>query len=258
MKKSNILLFTSILIVWIFYVFMEPLKGNVFIDKLTGKPRDLFSAMIQKLDKTNEIKYAKLDGINHIKVIGNNENLYTDIYYSDSTSAKASWMGQYKDLHYEKIKDSLIITVQPNERRSLDLNVDPNKSYTLTFVGTTGSLGIAPDDSPTNGVNSIYLKNASKIKLSINSREKITPYSALKLNVDGKSRFEIDNFSTQKLDVKLNNGLLVLEKNTQVDSLNADLQGLSNIIIGKHPEEKRVNSLTLTGNLDYYNQRKPK
>lgn len=258
MKKSNILLFTSILIIWIIYVFMEPLKGNVFIDKATEKPKDIFSAMILKLDKTNEIKYAKLDGISHIKIIGNNENLYTYISYSDSTSAKASSMGQYKDLHYEKNKDTLIITIQPNEQRSLNINVNPSKSYSLTFVGTKGNITVEPYGNPTNGINSINLKNASKINLSINTREKISPLSAIKLSVEGKSRFEIDNFLTKKLDVKLNNGLLVLEKNTQVDSLNADLQGLSNIIIGKYPEDKQVNTLTLTGNLDYYNQKKPK
>jgi len=77
------------------------------------------------------------------------------------------------------------------------------------------------------------------------------------MQIAGKSKVNLDNISFSKLDVKLNDGMLEVFNNNHIDSLNADLQGLSNIIVGKHPEDKRVKSLVLSGNLDYYNSRRP-
>jgi len=258
MKKNIIFLTASILLLWLAYIVIKPLNGEVFIDPKTNKPKDFVSAFIQKLDQSNEIDNPSLEDIKHIKLIGGEKQAFVYIEYSDTAKITELINNRLSKYNYKKTKDSLIINLNQKNYVNINIVLNPNQEYSLTLDKLKGGLRLNPGDSSTLGFTTLNLSNNSSLRAYNSSRENQYFFKPISLNIEGKSKIELENIRLSSLNVKLNNGLFVLENTGTIDSLNADLQGLSNIIVGKYPEDKRVKSLALTGDLDYYNKRKPK
>ncbi len=258
MKKSNILLFSALAILWLVCLVIKPLQGIVFADPLSREPRDLVSAFVKNFDQTDKIEKVSLDGIKHIKIIGFDKNTFLSVGYADTTLISAKLSNQVINFVHKKIGDTLQVTPTKKLFSSVELTLNPDQAYSITLENFNGSIEIIPTDSIAKGLNKIAVLKNSTIRIRNYSRESQNFSNPFNMQIAGKSKVNVDNISFSKLDVKLNDGMLEVLNNNHIDSLNAELQGLSNIIVGNYPEDKRVKSLALSGNLDYYNSKKPK
>lgn len=258
MKKSTIYLLSSGLILWLFYLVIEPLGGMVYMDSTNKNPKEFISAFMKSLDRSDEIDRANLEGINHIKIIGKDGNIYSSIEYADSTKITAFSQNQMESYNYKKVQDSLIISIDAKKNRVLKMTLNPKATYTLTFDHVKGSFSWEPGDSTSHSFSKVDVLNGSDLRLTNRSRDNNIIYNPLKFQVSGKSKVELNPIAFKKVDLQLNSGLFILENGSHIDSLQADLQGLSNIIVGHYPKDKRVGDLQLSGDLDYYQKRKPK
>ncbi len=257
MKKSNILLFTALAILWLVCLVIKPLQGIVFADPLSHEPRDIVSAFVKNFDNSDKMEKVSLDGIKNIKVIGYDKNTFLSVGYADTTSISVKQSNQLINFDHKKIGDTLQVTLSKKVFSDVELILNPEQTYSLTVENFRGSIEIIPTDSVAKGLNKIAVLKNSSPRIRNYSRESQNFSNPFSMQIAGKSKVNLDNISFSKLDVKLNDGMLEVFNNNHIDSLNADLQGLSNIIVGKHPEDKRVKSLVLSGNLDYYNSRRP-
>lgn len=258
MKKSNILLLTALAILWLVCLVIKPLQGVVFADPLSHEPRDIVSAFVKNFDNTDKMEKVSLDGIKNIKIIGYDKGAFLSVVYADTTQISVKQSNQVINFDHKRIGDTLQVTLSQKVYSRVELTLNPQESYGLTLEHYRGSIEIIPTDSIAKGLNKITVLKNSSSKIRNYSRESQNFSNPFSMQISGKSKITFDNLSFNKLDVTLNDGLLEVFNNNHIDSLNADLQGLSNIIVGKYPEDKRVKSLVLSGNLDYYNSRRPK
>lgn len=257
MKKSTLFILAAVLILWLCIAVIKPLDGRVFIDS-NEKPKDFISAIINNFDKSKTYKYASLKGINHIKLIGYpNKNAFIEFVQSDSNKVYIMENNRYVPYDFENSDDTLLIKLNESDFKAIYIYTDSSLK-TLILDKLNASLRSVPREGNLSSFENLIVQNQSQIIGSNESRDNLHKINPIKITVKDKSRLEFNGSTYSNIDLKLNNGMFTLSERTSIDTLNANLQGLSNIRIGKYPDDKRVNALTLTGNLDYYNQKKPK
>jgi len=261
MKKSIILFIVACSIMWLAYFTISPLKGFVFTEENDGiTPKDAISTLIAKFDKSKNFKPIPLNSINNINIIGENENVNINVNYG-TTQELVIQNDEGKLSSEPRIKGKdLTIKLGSEKNKSINITLDSNANKKLSLQGLNSSIMINSQDYRVGLLNEINIGNKSKIDFSIMGSEYPKTYfmTPLNIQVTGKSKLNFSSVPILNLNIKLDNGLFNLKEGYLVDTLKADLKGLSNIIIGKYPEDKKVKSLIISGDLDYYNQKKPK
>ncbi|WP_156306142.1 hypothetical protein [Sphingobacterium endophyticum] len=256
MKKSTLFIMAAVLILWLCLAVIKPLDGRVFIDS-NEKPKDFISGIINNFDKSKTYKYASLKGINHIKLLGYpNKNAFIEFVQSDSNKVYLMENNRYVPYDFENSADTLVIKLNESDFKAIYIYTNSSLK-TLILDKLNASLRSVPREGNLSSFENLIVQNQSQIIGSNESRDNLHKINPIKITVKDKSHLEFHGSTFCSIDLKLNNGMLILNEGSFIDTLNANLQGLSNIIIGKYPDDKRVKFLEISGNLDYYNKRKP-
>lgn len=258
MKKSNIIYITALTILWLIYLVIKPLQGYIYADPISNKPKDFVSAIVKTFDHTDKIETPSLKDIKNIKLKGESKGGSIMVDYNDTAKITFLENNQTTSFKYKIIGDTIEVEMDKNGYMAIKLDLNPTESYNLIIENMNPRIALNPGDSSTFGINNIAIRNNSDVFIYNFSRDFQNFNHPFTLSISDKSKLRIDNLKFKKLSANINNGLLTIENSSHIDSLNADLQGLSHIIIGKYPDDKRVDYLNLSGNLDYYNAHKPK
>lgn len=261
MKKANLYILSAGILSFLGFYLLTPLSGRIFIhsSNQTNHPKTqpLAKDPLSKfmLNFSNEITAdpISLDAIDHIILLGegNEERPTVEVTFEDS--ARVECLSPYYLVETEHQIDDRTLTIKINDKKNNKIRLLLNhKNRTVTMRNLHAYVRYDQRTSLENMMPQyIFSKRSDVIFLS--------PYSGqeprdliVDLKIDEQSKVKFLNTSIQQASVTLNDGLLDLTLVDRLDTLSADFQGLSHILGVKKKEN--IASLTLTGNLDYYNQ----
>ncbi len=259
MKKSMLLLLIATATIWLLSLVIKPLRGHVYVkDNVSYVPKDGLSKAIASLNKIGDAKPYHLEKIQHVRIVGGQGNTMVSFNQGDTATLQLSNNKGNISFAPTIEKDTLILTITEDEFHQVEISLGDLGLQSITLDGVTGTCYLPQQLVNNAWIGVLNITNASNVTLWKPSRAETTFYPTLNLEIKGKSLLEAEQIRIQNLNVKMNNGMFKFEPKNACDTLRADLQGLSNIKVGNYPTQSGVKVLELTGNLDYYNSKRPK
>lgn len=261
MKKANLYILSAGVLLFLGFYLLTPLSGRIFVnpsiqaDNPQTQPRAKDPLSKFMLNFSNEVTAdpISLDAIDHIILQGqgNGDRSTIEVLFGDSTRVECLSPYYLVDTEHQIDDRTLLIKVngkKPNKTR-LFLN---HRDRTITMSNLHAYVRNDQRASSEHIVPQYVFSKKSDVIFLGSYRDQEPRDLIVDLKIDEQSKVQFLNTSIQQASVKLNDGLLDLAFVDRLDSLSADLQGVSHIMGIKRMEN--IASLKLTGNLDYYNQ----
>ncbi|MFZ4262623.1 hypothetical protein ACFRAE_11310 [Sphingobacterium sp. HJSM2_6] len=252
MKKSLILYLLGTFIFIIGFFFQIKLLGKVFInDEYKREPRNWYSSIMKNLDQPDSLKIASLDQINTIVIKGSTNFNIIRILFNKENNFRINKNGRNYAYKREIINDTLFIPINNDAVHEFIIHLKNDHEPNIILDNCWANIQMESVNS--NSVNNpkIHLKNKSYAIISKSNNDDDLKINTLNLIADSKSTFSLSDITANKLNAKLDNGMIDYYKECDIDSIQAELIGLSHIRGLKN--EGKFKDIKLSGDLSYYN-----
>ncbi len=252
MKKSLILYIIGAFVFFIGFFFEREYLGKVYFkDEHLKEPRNWYSSIMKNLDQPDSLKIASLDHIENIVIIGASSYNIIRIYYNNNNSLSINKSGHNYAFKRELINDTLIIPINNDAVHEFIINLKSDHEPNIILDHCWANIQIENVNS--NSVNNpnIHLENKSYALIRKSRKEDSLNINTLNVIADSESSFDIGELTANKLKLRLNNSMMGYLKEGKIDTIHAELVGLSHIRGLK--KEVKFKDLKLTGDLTYYN-----
>lgn len=271
MKKANIFILIALFIFLLGSQVLKPLSGKIYakqtLDPITGELKvqthDPLSKFMWNFSKEITAKPISLDNIDHIVIDGPKK--YTRFlqgpYYGrlSITNSIENYFYCNKnsylvDINHEIKDKTLFIHADNTNMGAMNLNLGNKTLKSITVNGMAMSLYYEVADSNHRAFETLYANQKSNLSLEpIFFRDKTQTISYLNLSLSEESTLKINKIFVKKIDAKLDNSMMDISEVERIDSLQADLKGLSHIRGTKKAKSNKA-FVQVSGNLDYFNK----
>ncbi|GAA4132914.1 hypothetical protein GCM10022216_04480 [Sphingobacterium kyonggiense] len=270
MKKANYYILTGILVFVLGFYVLKPLSGKINGSYRTEKdgqvtllPKDHLSDFMLLFSKKQTAKPIPLDNIDHIVLNGIVEKsnwLYNpiagnlEIHTDGVNKIQFNNRPYLVEVDHEVKNRTLYIQLNTDAIFGMELHLGKTPLQSLTINGQDLDIFYQDIDTISPALQSFIINKKSNVSFgSGNIRGGSKSENSLNIQVNDESTVNLKNSRINRLNVKLNNSLLVLGDIMRLDTLHADLNGLSHIRGARKLDYDGKTSIKLTGNLDYYN-----
>jgi len=252
MKKSLILFLIAFATIYFGYFINQHFLGMVYYKESSNKdPKNWFSKLMKDLDQPDSMKIASLDKINHIVI--NHSSKFNSVRIVPNQQNNLSIQSGKTNYAFDRtiINDTLSINLNDKNYLEIIIFLDQEHQPSLIFNESHATVMFENIPEDFKGLSSIYAKNESTIDINKAFYQQNSVINSLSLYADSKSKFSIRNITANKLNAKLDNGMIDYYKECDIDSIQAELIGLSHIRGLKN--EGKFKDIKLSGDLSYYN-----
>lgn len=271
MKKANIFILIALFIFLLGSQVLKPLSGKIYanqtLDPITGELKvqthDPLSKFMWNFSKEITAKPISLEQIDHIVIDGPKKNtrFLQGPYYGQLsiTNSVENYFYCNKnnylvDINHE-IKDrTLFIHTDNSNMGAMNLNLGSKTLKSITVNGMAMRLYYEVADSNHRAFETLYANQKSNLTLEpIFFRDKTQTINYLNLSLSEESTLKINKVFVKKIEAKLDNSMMDISEVERIDSLQADLNGLSHIRGTKKAKSNKA-FVQVSGNLDYFNK----
>ncbi len=263
MKKTNIYIFLTMFILFLGFTLLAPLSGRIRIDpnqssldlKADPVTTDPISKFMLHFSHDVTADPISLDDIDDIVINGNGDkDLVLLEINEDDEKARVECMSPYYLMEVDhQIKNrQLILNLQGSKIKKIVISLSAQKIKSLLLNNLNGQVEYSSRDTVATSIESFTISKNSTIAFHEYYRDPIKIVSTLNVNLKDESKLSFKGYNIHRLNANIENSLIDVSNVSKIDSLDAQLSGLSHIRGLK--KSKVVNQIGLGGNLDYYNK----
>ncbi len=263
MKNTNIFILITLLILCSGFFLLAPLSGLLRIDPILSSKdlkadpvtKDPISKFMLHFSHDVTADPISLDDIDDIVINGNGDkDLVLLEINEDDEKARLECMSPYYLMEVDhQIKNrQLILNLQGSKIKKIVISLSAQKIKSLLLNNLNGQVEYSSRDTVTTSIESFTISKNSTIAFHEYYRDPIKIVSTLNVNLKDESKLSFQGYNIHRLNANIENSLIDVSNVSKIDSLDAQLSGLSHIRGLK--KSKVVNQIGLGGNLDYYNK----
>ena len=271
MKKANIFILIALFIFLLGSQVLKPLSGKIYanqtLDPITGELKvqtyDPLSKFMWNFSKEITAKPISLEQIDHIVIDGPKKNTrFLQGSFSSQLNIQNTGGNNFYcrknnflvDIDHE-IKDrTLFIHADNSNMFGMNVNLENKTLKSISINGMAMRLFYKEADSSQRAFETLYANKKSQLTLEpIYYREETQTIKNMNLSLSEESTFKFNNVIVKKIEAKLDNSMMDISEVERIDSLQADLKGLSHIRGTKKAKNNKA-FVQVSGNLDYFNK----
>ncbi len=262
MKKTNIFIFLTMFILFLGFTLLAPLSGRIRIDpnqssldlKADPVTTDPISKFMLHFSHDVTADPISLDDIDDIVINGNGDkDLVLLEINEDDEKARVECMSPYYLMEVDhQIKNrQLVLNLKGSKIKKIVISLSAQKIKSLLLNNFNAQVEYSSKDTVATSIESFTIAKYSDIAFHDYSGA-IKIASTLNVNLKEESKLRFLGYQIHRLNANIENSLIDVSNVSKIDSLDAQLSGLSHIRGLK--KSKVVNQIGLSGNLDYYNK----